>query len=153
MMTKTLDRYFPQVAEGIDCQVRVYVPDSDYETAIVLLSWVPRAPGELLEPFLSELAAIVREEVIALNLGESRWDFSLVEHHALPGDRERVGLITYVDSNLSAPFWQMLDRETMEFITGESLAVMPEGAALPEGVGFHDLIEFYPQSRILEQLG
>jgi hypothetical protein len=155
VMTKTLDRYFPAVAEGIDCRVRIYAPDDPTLSYIVLMSWIPRPPTEMLEPFLSEFAAAFREGIQEMAGCHNLEDFSLVEHHALQGENERFGLIVYVDSTGTAPFWQMLERETLEFITGESadaLAGLPESHPIPKGVAFNDLTEFYPGSGALERL-
>jgi hypothetical protein len=130
-MTKTLDRYFPAVAEGIDCRVRIYAPNCSSESMIVLVSWIPRPPTELLEPFLSEFAAAFRDGILELVGCRDVEDFSLVEHHALPGGNERLGLVLFGELGQEA-LWQPLERETLEFITGESLDEPPGSAQLPE---------------------
>ena len=76
-MKKTLDRYFEEVAEGIDCRMRLFVPASPEESMIVLLCWIPRPPAELLEPFLSEVTAGFREGVLQLGDSYDLENFSL----------------------------------------------------------------------------
>jgi hypothetical protein len=128
-MTKTLDRYFPEVAEGLDCRVRIYAPDNPSYSYIVLMSWIPRPPAELLEPFLSEFAAAFREGITEMAGLHNLENFSLVEHHALPSG-DRLGLVLYGEPGTEAT-WQPLERETLEFITGESLDA-PMGQPRPE---------------------
>jgi hypothetical protein len=139
VVTKTLDRYFPEVAEGIDCRVRIYAPDDPSLSYIVLVSWIPRPPTELLEPFLSEFAAAFRDGIIDLAGCRDLEDFSLVEHHALPGGNERLGIVLFGDFPGQEALWQPLEREVLEFITGESLDEQHTGQRqLPEIVRVPD---------------
>lgn len=149
-MNKTLDRYFPAVAEGIDCRVRIYAPDDPSHSYIVLVSWIPRPPAELLEPFLSEFAAAFRGGILELVGCRDIDDFSLVEHHALPGENERLGLVLFGDLPGQEAHWQPLERETLEFITGESLDEPP--GQLPEIVRVPDSQEWQPEQNALSML-
>ncbi len=119
-MKKILDRYFEEVAEGIDCRMRLFVPASSEESMIVLLCWIPRPPAELLEPFLSEVTAGFREGVIKLGDDYDLENFSLVERHALPSG-ERIGLILFASQPGNSHHWQPLDRDLLESLIGESL--------------------------------
>ena len=119
-MNKTLDRYFEEVAEGIDCRMRLFVPASPEESMIVLLCWIPRPPAELLEPFLSEVTAGFREGVLQLGEGYDLENFSLVERHSLPAG-ERIGLILFASQPGDSHHWHPLDRDLLEDLIGESL--------------------------------
>jgi hypothetical protein len=119
-MKKTLDRYFPEVAEGIDCRMRVFVPGSPEESMIVLVSWIPRPPAELLEPFLSQMTSGFREGVVHLGRERGLENFSLVEYHALPAG-ERIGLILFGEQPDKPHFWHPIERDLIEELIEESL--------------------------------
>ena len=136
-MRKTLDRYFEEVAEGIDCRMRVFLPTKSEESIIVLLCCIPRPPAELLEPFFSEFAASFREGILKLGEEGNLDNYSLVERHALPGE-ERLGLILFADHPDMPHRWQPIDRDLLEELIGESLDV-PQGleeiVRIPEPCG------------------
>ena len=140
MMKKTLDRYFEEVAEGIDCRMRMFVPASTEESLIVLLCWIPQPPAELLEPFLSEVTAGFREGVLLLGEDGDLENYSLVERHALPAG-ERIGLVVFSDAPDKPHFWQPIDRDILESLIGGNL---DEGMASQEIQRVPDSQEWQP---------
>lgn len=120
LLVKTLDRYLEEIAEGLDCRVRAFTPPEPQETVVLLLSWIPRPPHEALEPAFSNLIADMRETVLHLATSREIREFSLVEHHALPG-AERIGLILFGETPDSPNFWQVVERQALEELLGESL--------------------------------
>lgn len=119
-LVKTLDRYLEEIADGLDCRVRAFTPATPQETVVLLLSWIPRPPHEALEPAFSNLIADMRETVLHLATSKEIREFSLVEHHALPGE-ERIGLILFGEIPDSPNFWQSVERAALEELLGESL--------------------------------
>ena len=133
-MKKTLDRYFEEVAKGIECRMRLFVPASPgtgvaalhaEESMIVLLCWIPQPPAELLEPFLSEVTAGFREGVVKLGENYDLEIFSIIERHVLPSG-ERIGLILFASQPDKPHLWHPLDRDLLETLIGESLDA-PQG--------------------------
>ncbi|MGC4044855.1 MAG: hypothetical protein QM758_13765 [Armatimonas sp.] len=126
-LVKTEDRYFEEVAEGLDCRMRMFTPANPEETAIVLITWVPRPPNEMLEPCFSSTIAGLREGVSHLATSRRLQSFSLVEHHLLP-EEDRLGLIVFGEMPDSPDFWQPLDPCGFESLIGESLEAFSESA-------------------------
>ncbi len=124
LLVKTVDRYLEEIAEGLDCRVRAFTPAEPQETVVLVLSWIPCPPHEALEPAFSNLIADMRETVLHLATNREIREFSLVEHHALPGE-ERVGLILFGETPDSPNFWQSVDRQALEELLGESLEAPP----------------------------
>lgn len=124
-LVKTEDHYFHEVAEGLDCRMRMFTPASPEDTVIVLITWVPRPPNEMLEPCFSSTIAGLREGVLHLATRGCIHCFSLVEHHILP-EEERLGLIVFGDAPDSPNFWQPLKRSGFEELIGESLNCLTE---------------------------
>ncbi len=120
-MKKTVDNYTEGVEDGIDCRVRVFAPDDPQQSMIVLITWIPRPPTELLDPLLSEITASFREGFLHISANHMTRDYSLVEHHALPGGKERIGLILFADLPDLPHHWQPIDRDLLEELIGESL--------------------------------
>lgn len=120
LLVKTVDHYLEEIAEGLDCRIRAFTPAEPQETVVLLLSWIPRPPHEALEPAFSNLIADMRETVLHLATSREIREFSLVEHHALPGE-ERIGLILFGETPDSPNFWQVVEGQALEELLGESL--------------------------------
>ena len=119
-LVKRVDRYFEEIAEGLNCRMRMFTPADPQETVVILVSWIPGLPNEVPEPGFSDTIAGLREGVLHLATSTNLHSFSLVEHHSLPGE-ERIGLITFGETPDSPKFWQSVERQALEELLGESL--------------------------------